>query len=461
MVEYSPINDEIRERILTQVGSECILTDPQAIEEFSRDESTLNHRPELVVEARSAEQVSQLLTLANKYRFPVTPRGAGTGLAGGALPVHGGVVLSLAGMNRIKSIDTRNLIAEVEPGVITKALRDAAQQKGLFYPPDPASLDKSTVGGNAATNAGGPACVKYGTTRDYILGLEGVLPSGKMISAGVKTRKGVVGYDMTHLLVGSEGTLGVITGLILKLIPYPPAVRCQAAVFPDLHSAIEAVTQIMARGHLPSAVEFMDYRCLDLVGDLLPFQIPGENASLLILETDGHPEQVDKEITKIGEVCVDLGATHLMAATNTDDRERIWEVRRQVSQRIHEHWDLYVPEDVVVPIGRIAELVDLLPAYERKYNMVIYAFGHAGDGNIHLNFTAKNHSQLQLVERGIKGILEEILFMDGTISGEHGIGLAKKQFLPLELAGEAIDLQKGIKRLFDPNMILNPGKIFD
>ena len=458
---YEPISEQTVEEIRRAVGPECLLREKETMETCARDTSDLVRMPEMVVQPETADQIARLLQLANRYRFPVTPRGAGTGLVGGALAAHGGVVLSMAAMKRIRSVDTRNLIAEVEPGVITKNLRDAAREKGLFYPPDPASLETSTIGGNAATNAGGPACVKYGTTRDYILGLEAVLPTGEVIRTGVKTRKGVVGYDMTHLLVGSEGTLGVITALTLKLIPHPPAVASMAAIFADLRTAIRTVTEIMVRGHLPSAVEFMDHRCLELARDILPFQVPGTEASLLIIETDGTAVQTREEIERIGSICRQMGAGELLPAESPRQRDRIWEIRRQISLRIHDAARMYLSEDVVVPIGSIAELVDGLPEVERRYGLKVYAFGHAGDGNLHLNFTAPDRDKAHAMEQGIIETLGKVLALQGTISGEHGIGMAKMPFIGMELPQESIRLQMGIKRLFDPNMVLNPGKIFD
>ena len=457
---YTPITAELRGRINRALGAGCEVADPKALATYDRDASELRHTPEMVVRVHSREQVQALLRLANQYRFPVTPRSGGTGLAGGCLSACGGVVLDLSGMDRIFSIDTRNLIAEVQPGVVTQKLRDAARAAGLFYPPDPASLAESTLGGNAATNAGGPACVKYGTTKDYILGLEAVLPNGRLIRTGVQTRKGVVGYDLTHLIVGSEGTLGVITALTLKLIPHPPAVTGMVAVFDDLETAMEAVAQVMTRGHLPSAIEFLDHKCLALVGDQLPFDLPSRTASLLIIETDGVAGTVADEIGDIGRICREVGAVHLQPAASSEERERIWEARRQVSLRIHDHAALYVSEDVAVPLGCIADLVARLPEYEQTYGLDIFAFGHAGDGNIHLNVTASDQKHREQVEEGIHALLRLVLEMGGTISGEHGIGAAKIQYLPMELSAESIRLQQGIKALFDPNGVLNPGKLF-
>jgi D-lactate dehydrogenase (cytochrome) len=430
------------------------------MDEFAKDATALHRLPELVVEPSEMQQVQALLQLANEHRFPVTPRGLGTGLAGGAVPVCGGVVLSMAKMNRILAIDRQNLIAVVEPGVINLDLKTAARKHGLFYPPDPASLDTCSIGGNAATNAGGSSCVKYGTTRDYVLGLEAVLPSGEPIKAGVQTRKGVVGYDLTHLLVGSEGTLAVITKLILKLIAHPPAVSTIVALFPDLAFAMKSVSAILGKGFAPCALEFLDRNCLQLVGNALPFESAGEAGAFLLVQTDGSPLVVDAEAEQMGEICLEHGAIDVILAPDSYKRAQMWEVRRQVSINIEHSCSLYIPEDVVVPIGRIAEFVESLPDFEERFGVKIYSFGHAGDGNIHLNITAQGSDTLTKVEEGIATILQKVISMGGTISGEHGIGCAKKRFLQLELSPVSFGVQREIKKLFDPNLILNPGKIF-
>ena len=457
---YSPITAEIRDKIAAIPGLRLI-EDPEKLEDFGRDGTPhAFHLPELVVEASDVAQIQELLRLANRLHFPVTPRGYGTGLAGGALPVLGGVVLSLLKLNRILAIEPRNMIAVIEPGVLNLDLKNAVREHGLFYPPDPASNDTCSVGGNVATNAGGPACVKYGTTRDYVLGLEAVLPSGELITTGVRTRKGVVGYDMTKLLVGSEGTLGVITKLILKLIPHPAAVTTIVAVFPELPSAMEAVTTILMRGHIPSAMEFMDYRCLELIGELLPFEKTTKAGAMLLIEQDGDPELIQTEIEQIGELCLEQGAGDVILAPDSARRTRMWNVRKEVSERIEKSSAYDVHEDIVVPVGSIADLVGMLPGYERRFDMKTYCFGHAGDGNIHLNITADSREAAGRVETGVREILERVIAMGGTISGEHGVGFAKQRFLPLELSSGSIHLQRGIKELFDPNLILNPGKLF-
>nr|WP_321464648.1 FAD-linked oxidase C-terminal domain-containing protein [uncultured Desulfobulbus sp.] len=457
---YSPITPNIRARIEEQLSPGSIVTAAKEIADAASDGSGLNFPPELVVRARTVADVQHLLRLANQYRFPVIPRGGGSGLAGACLADLGGVVLSTRGLNSIRHIDPANFTMEVEAGVISNQVREAAAGCDLFYPPDPAGMDLSTIGGNAATDAGGPACVKYGTTRDYILGLEAVLPSGELITTGVRTRKGVVGYDMTNLLVGSEGTLGVITALTLKLIPRPPATVSALCAFRSMGDAMRAVAKIMAQGHLPSAIEFLDSRCLDLIGEMLPFALPGGKPSLLLIELDGPLSQIAGELETVLALAGEEGAFETLQAADEAKRQQIWDVRRQVSLRIHDYAALYISEDVAVPLSAIARLVDALPEYERRYGLEIFAFGHAGDGNIHLNITTQDRARRPRVMEGVRALLQLVLSLAGTISGEHGIGLAKREFLAMELSPTSISLQKGIKALFDPNQILNPGKVF-
>ncbi len=460
MIQYSPLTEKIKADIRDRIGAEFVLSAPEVLAEYATDASKLQFSPELVVCAQSVRDVQLLMELANTHGFPVTPRGGGSGLAGACLPSMGGVVLSTMALNKIELIDTKNFIMKVQPGVISQEVRNAADRQGLFYPPDPAGMDQSTIGGNAATDAGGPACVKYGTTRDYILGLEAVLPNGQLISTGVQTRKGVVGYDLTNLLVGSEGTLAIITSLTLKVLPRPAATTGMMCVFNDMVSAMNCVAAIMAHGYLPSAIEFLDHKCLSLIGELLPFSLPGDKPSILIIEIDGPESQIDAEIEAICSVAAAEGAIELIKAATKEERDKIWAVRRQVSLRIHEYAKLYIPEDIVVPLTAIAELVDALPFYEKEYGIEVFAFGHAGDGNIHLNITTQDLAGEDLARAGTKALLELTLRLQGTISGEHGIGIAKSQYLNMELSESSIELQRKIKTLFDPNMVLNPGKIF-
>ncbi len=459
-IQYSSLTPEVLSLLREAVGEDALILNPDKLVEYGKDAGGFSRMPEVTVEVTHEDQIQSVLRLANRFRFPVTPRGLGTGLAGGAVPVCGGIVLSLAKMNRILLIDRQNLLAVTEPGVVTAELKKEAQKYGLFYPPDPASLDTCSVGGNVATNAGGPSCVKYGTTRDYVLGLEAVLPNGEKIRAGVKTRKGVVGYDLARLLIGSEGTLAILTKLYLKLIPNPPAVMTLVAFFSDLSEAMKAVSAVLSGGYTPCAMEFLDRRCLELIGDLLPFDGVNESGAFLLIEMDGAPEVINREIEGVGEICMESGAINALLAPDSQKRSQMWEARRQVSLRIEQSAHVYISEDIVVPLGRIAEFVDRLPALELKYGFQIYCFGHSGDGNIHLNITSGKRDDYTAVDKGVEAILAEVLSMDGTISGEHGIGVAKKRFLSMELSSEVIRVQKEIKRVFDPNMILNPGKLF-
>ncbi len=460
MTTYTPIDKELKGIIENQLSAGSIITDSDTLTECAKDTSQFEFSPELVVRAQNTGDIQTLMRLANTHRFPVTPRGGGSGLAGGCLPTCGGVVLLMDGLDKIIEIDRKNLIMRVEPGVISEEVRKAADHAGLFYPPDPAGMDQSTIGGNAATDAGGPACVKYGTTRDYILGLEAVLPDGELITTGVETRKGVVGYDLTNLLVGSEGTLGIITSLILKLVPKPAAVKTMMCVFEDMVSAMNGVAAIMGEGYLPSAIEFLDHRCLKLIGDLLPFSLNHPKPSVLIIEVDGPRRQVDDDIQAIIDIAKRESAIETLMARTDEEREKIWAIRRSVSLRIHDYAKIYIPEDIVVPITAIAELVDALPAYEEKYEFEVFAFGHAGDGNIHLNITSQQPEKEALTWQGTQALLELTLRLQGTISGEHGIGLAKRDYISMELSKTSMELQKRIKRLFDPNQVLNPGKLF-
>ncbi len=432
--------------------------DAAARDAAAKDDAGLVIPPEAVFFPADAGDVSRLMVLAGRHGFAVTPRGAGTGLAGGCLAVKGGVVVDLSRMTRIERLDTANLCAVVQAGVVTQTLRQAAKDVGLFYPPDPASLTTCTLGGNAATNAGGPACVKYGVTRDYVLGLTTVLPDGEVVRCGTATRKGVVGYDLTGLMVGSEGTLGIITELTVKLIPHPREVRAAAALFPDARAAVAAVAAVMAAGVSPCALELMDRACLGIVAELLPFDLPGPEAALLLFEADGDPDQAARDIGRMEAVCRDGGALAVLPARNAQEREELWGIRRQISTRIHESAPFYLSEDVAVPIARIPDLIDALPALGQRHDLKVYAFGHAGDGNIHVNITGEAGSRDRAMALA-RDLIAEVLALGGTMSGEHGIGIAKRPFIDMELSARSLSLQRGIKAAFDPAGLLNPGKV--
>lgn len=431
---------------------------PEALQKVASDDSTLPGRPEAVLRAQNAGEIAKLVGLAGRYGFPVVPRGTGTGLSGGAVATEGGVVVTTEAMQRILAVDTDNLVAVVEPGVVTQTLREAARAKGLFYPPDPASLATCTLGGNAATNAGGPACVKYGVTRDYVLGLTAVLPDGETLAAGVRTRKGVVGYDLTGLLVGSEGTLGIITELTVKLLPHPRETKAVAVLFPEARAAVTAVTAVMTSGLSPSAVEFMDRSCLGLVAKRLPFALTDAPVSLLLIETDGDPDQAARDIGRMEAVCRDCGALTVLPAATEAKRQELWEIRRVISTRIHETAPMYLAEDVVVPIARIPDLIEVLPGFGQRFGLTIYAFGHAGDGNVHVNITGEDGSHA----RGMAcaaALIDVVLALGGTMSGEHGVGVVKQPFIEKELSPRSLALQQGLKTLLDPRNIMNPGKM--
>lgn len=452
-----PMDAALADRLGRELGPGFVAS-PEARTAAATDDSGLSLPPEAVFFPKDAGEISRLMQLAGRHGFPVTPRGAGTGLVGGCLAASGGVVVDLTRLRRILAVDTANLCAVVEPGVVTKTLRDAAAAAGLFYPPDPASLATCTIGGNAATNAGGPACVKYGVTRDYVLGLAVVLPDGEIVRTGTATRKGVVGYDLTSLLVGSEGTLGIITELTVKLIPHPRDVRAVAALFTDARAAVATVAAVMAGGVSPCALELMDRACLGIVEELLPFALPGGEAALLLLEADGDPDQAARDIGRMEKICRDRGALAILPAADAARREALWDIRRQISSRIHESAPVYLSEDVAVPIARIPDLIDALPALGRRHDLSVYAFGHAGDGNIHVNITGGADCRPRTLALA-RDLIRVVLELGGTMSGEHGIGLAKRPFLDMELSPRSISLQRGLKNVFDPTGIMNPGKV--
>lgn len=453
-----PLTPEVLNLLAERFGP-AFSTSPETLEAHSRDESGLVHRPEAVLAAGSPQDAADLLDLACRFGFPVTPRGAGTGLAGGALACRGGVVLSLAGMNRILRVDPGDMVAEVEAGVITQDLRRAAEEAGLFYPPDPAGLDKSTLGGNAATNAGGPACLKYGVTRDYVLGMTVVTPTGRIVRTGAATRKNVAGFDLTRLLTGSEGLLGVICRLTLKLIPKPESVSCLAAVFPNTAGAMRGVGAVFQDGLLPCALEFLDHNSLALAGDLLPFELPDGQSSLLLMEFDGPARQTALDRGRAAAAARRAGAQQLLEAASAEERERLWWIRRQTSLRVHDRSAVYLSEDVVVPLSAIAGLTARLADLERRFGLDIFAFGHAGDGNIHVNISSTDATATDRAEACAEALARQVLTLGGTISGEHGVGLVKRRFLPLELSPANLALQQAVKRAFDPRGILNPGKV--
>jgi len=445
------------------IGHEYLITTHDELIEYATDATKLKFIPDAVAFPGNAEQISRILRLATKTGFPVTPRGAGTGMSGGSLPVKGGLVIVMNRFNRILAIDQDNLIAKVEPGVITAHLHEAVENVGLFYPPDPASLSISTIGGNVAECAGGLRAVKYGVTRDYILGLTIVLPTGEIMKTGVETMKGVAGYDLTRLIVGSEGTLAVITGVTLRLIPKPAARKTMIAFFPDVSTTVHTVSEIIRDKIIPSILEFLDRLCLDCLREEMKFSFPQEAEAMLLIEVDGDDVVVDRDAAKIQELCARSGALKFEAASGIEEADRLWEVRRNASPSLYKLRPHKISEDIVVPRSRMAELVAYLDELWHRYGLPIPAFGHAGDGNIHVNIMLDrdDSQEMETARILIKALFRKIIQIGGTISGEHGIGITKAPYLEMEIQKPGLELMFRIKQAFDPGGILNPGKIFN
>ena len=429
---------------------------------YAYDATARSYLPSAVLFPRDAGEISAILHLANSDRFNVIPRGSGTGMTGGSLPVEGGIVLVMGRLNRILEIDKDNLIAHAEPGVVTGHFHRAVESEGLFYPPDPSSSDFSTLGGNLAECAGGPRAVKYGVTRDYVLGLEAVLPTGEIIHSGVKTAKGVVGYDLTRLLIGSEGTLGIITSITLKLLPLPEAVSAMTAVFDHIETAAETVSEIIRRGIIPRTIEFMDNASIRCVERHLNMNLPVEAGALLLIEVDGKTEEVGTLIEQLRTLCVSQGANDTKIAGKKEEIAALWKARKAISPALFQYGPDKINEDIVVPRSKIPDMVRKIEALKEKTGLTMVSFGHAGDGNIHFNIMLdkRNRDELKKAEAAIDALFEYTLELGGTISGEHGVGITKAPYIAKEIGSVELNLMKKIKKIFDPNGILNPGKIF-
>ncbi len=427
-----------------------VIVDEDALERVSRDESELGpFRPQALVLAKGVEDVSKTLSLAEELGFPVYPRGAGTSLVGGPLPVKGGVVLELASMDDVLEFPADDLYVLVEPGVITGQLQALVEEEGLFYPPDPASLDSCTIGGNVATNAGGPRALKYGVTANWVLGLEVVLPGGQVRWFGRRTKKGVTGYELHKLFVGSEGTLGVITKVALGLIPKPPAVATALALFEDERKAARGVWEVLRRGVLPRTLEFLDLECLEALGR---FGEPGQWGAAIILETDGSPEEAWAQLERAGEILEGLGMAEIRVAENEAQRRRVWERRRLLAPTLEELWG-GVDDDVCVPRSKVPEAVEGVRRIAQRLGCRAAVFGHAGDGNLHLHIKCEDPKALRQFRESLYRLA---LSLGGSITGEHGVGLLKKGFASLEIKDPAPFLK--LKALFDPKGVMNPGK---
>jgi glycolate oxidase len=441
------------------VGPANFSTSPEELVVYSYDATRRESLPWVVVRPRSSREVSEILRLANRERFPVVPRGAGTGMSGGSVPVQGGVVLSLERMNHILEIDEQDFIAVVEPGVITGNLQQEVESRGLFYPPDPASRAFCTLGGNVAECAGGLRAVKYGVTKDYVLSLEVVLPTGEIINTGARTVKSVAGYDLTKLIVGSEGTLGVVTRITVRLLRLPGSVRTLAAFFNDVPTAAKTASAIVASGVLPRALEFVDQAALRAVEGYLKEDLSQGASAMLLVEVDGTAEATAREADQAAEIMTRAGAVRVKRAETDTEREQLWKARRSISPALYTIKPKKLNEDIVVPRSRIAESLREIAAIAERHGLLIVNFGHAGDGNIHTNIMF-DEGDMPKAEAAVKEIFASTLRLGGSITGEHGIGLSKAAYLPMELGQDTLAVMKRIKYAFDPNNILNPGKIF-
>jgi glycolate oxidase subunit GlcD len=452
------IIDELR----TVAGIDGVRTDEAAREAAAGDKWFARTVPEVVVFARSTASVAGVMKIAAREKIPVTTRGAGHGYVGGCVPVRGGIVLSTARMDRLKEVSAEDFVAVVEPGVITGHLQDAARRRGLFYPPDPASLNDCSIGGNIATNAGGPRCLKYGVTRHYVLGLEVVLADGTVARVGGRTHKNKTGFDLVGLFTGSEGMLGIVTEATLRLLPWPPARAVLSASFPDMPSAAAAVQSIFACGHLPSAVEIADRFTLEAARKHAgtAAAIPPGEAHLLV-EIDGQVASVQSETAGLSALLGSARAVSVESATTPEGCDRLWALRRGFSGSLRATGLKKLNEDIVVPRGKLVDLVEFGARLGRDYDVPVACFGHAGDGNIHVNLMVErpdDPATADRMERALDALFQGVLAMGGSITGEHGVGLAKKRWWSAAVGAGADDLHRRIKQALDPGDLLNPGK---
>jgi len=453
--------EAVRRQLDRALGESKIVGDAELFEPYSEDASFCGqHAPDLVARAETVEDVQAVFAAATKHRVPVVPRGLGSGKSGGAVPIHGGIVLSLERMNAMKEVQRADMLAVAEPGIITADFMNAVESEGMFYPPDPNSLNMCSLGGNVACNAGGPRALKYGVTRAYVLGLEVIVPTGERLRFGRRTIKGVTGYDLVGLMVGSEGTLGVITEITARLVPLPSSVQTALVSFPDVESASVGITEVLATGIVPRTLEFLDTHALNAVRSKTPGRFPENAGALLILETDGPTEErAMEDLERAATVCLDRGAIDVLVAQDEVQREKMWEPRRVLSMTLAETAPRKMSEDIVVPRSKIPEMLKRCQQISERHGIRLATYGHAGDGNLHVNVLFDDATETN-ANAAVLDVMRETVALRGTISGEHGIGITKRDFLPLEQSEPLIAVQRSLKAQLDPAGILNPGKIF-
>ncbi|HSM92436.1 MAG TPA: FAD-linked oxidase C-terminal domain-containing protein [Anaeromyxobacteraceae bacterium] len=448
--------------LLAAFDGRDVVQDPDRLAEYGRDESELGTwAPDVAVLVESAADVQEIFGIASRFRVPVIPVAARSGKSGGSLAIHGGIAVSMERMNRILEVSPEDLVARVEPGVITGVLQAEVERQGLFYPPDPNSLEICTIGGNVAENAGGPRALKYGVTREYVLGLTVVIPTGEILRVGHRSIKGVAGYDLTGLFVGSEGTLGIVTEVMVKLLPRPRHVATALVAFESVAVAARAVSRVLAQGVVPRCLELLDDVSLAAAMKTSPFQFPAGAGAALLVETDGNDEeQVFAEIVKVAETVQGDASGEVIVAQNEAHRRAIWETRRYLSVNLKAVHPFKLSEDVAVPRSRIPEMVERAKRAGERRGLAVATYGHAGDGNLHCNVLFDRAEERPAVDEAVAEILRAAVDLGGTITGEHGVGLAKRDFLVYEQGEDLVALERRLKAVFDPLGILNPGKIF-
>ena len=450
------------EKFVEILGKENVLTEEEDLFCYSYD-ATFDVRtelPDLVLMPKSTEQVSEIVKIAAENKIPIYPRGAGTCLSGGAIPLKKGIVLSMLDMNKIIEIDQENLTATVESGVVIQSLADAVEPLGLLYPPDPGSIQTATMGGSVAECSGGLRGLKYGITKDYVMGVKVVLADGSIVKYGGKNVKNVSGYDMKSIFVGSEGTLGIITEILVKLIPKPEARQSFMVMYSDLDKAANTISKVIANKIIPATMEILDNITIRAVEDYKKIGLPVDSEAVLLIEVDGVKEAVEKEAKKVKDICLQCGADSISAAEDDSRRDEIWAARRSVNPAMARVKPTAITEDATVPRSKIPEMIRAVKGIAEKYNVMIGTYGHAGDGNLHPKILTdeNNAEEMVRVHKAISEIFDKALALGGTLSGEHGIGIAKAHFMPRQFSAEELDMMKKLKNAFDPGHILNPGK---